>query len=40
MWLSAARFGGFLGGVELFDAKCFGMPPAEAEMVDPQQVGP
>eukprot|EP00976_Prorocentrum_cordatum_P109793 1195079-Prorocentrum_minimum.AAC.3 len=32
-----ARFGGFMAGVELFDAEHFGMRPAEAAVADPQQ---
>ena len=31
------RFGGFLHGVDRFDAAIFGTSPAEAALMDPQQ---
>jgi acyl transferase domain-containing protein len=31
------RFGSFLPGWDLFDARALGMTPAEAVLVDPQQ---
>jgi hypothetical protein len=34
---TAARFGAFLGGVDLFDAPAFGLSGAEAALMDPQQ---
>lgn len=30
-------FGGFLSGVEFFDAACFGLSDKEAALMDPQQ---
>lgn len=32
-----ARFGGFIGATDRFDAVAFGVTPAEAELMDPQQ---
>ncbi|KAK9863861.1 hypothetical protein WJX84_009188, partial [Apatococcus fuscideae] len=32
-----ARFGGFLCGIEAFDAKCFGVADGECYLMDPQQ---
>ena len=33
----AARFGGFLHGIDQFDAGLFGLSGAEAVLMDPQQ---
>ena len=32
-----ARFGGYIAGVEAFDAAAFGIMPPEAQLMDPQQ---
>ncbi len=32
-----SRWGGFLDGIDKFDAACFGMSPREAVRLDPQQ---
>ena len=34
---SRTRFGGFVEGIDLFDAELFGLSPREAEEMDPQQ---
>jgi acyl transferase domain-containing protein/enoyl-CoA hydratase/carnithine racemase/acyl carrier protein len=34
---SYSKWGGFLGSIEHFDALFFGISPAEAELIDPQQ---
>jgi hypothetical protein len=34
---AAARFGSFLPGVDAFDSRLFGVSPAEAALMDPQQ---